>query len=354
MKRLLSIIVPIYNGECYIDSLVSTIKKQKEDLDKFLNVSGCIGTAMELLLVDDGSKDNTLKLCRQQEQQYEWIRVIHTENYGVSHARNTGLEAANGEWIQFLDVDDTLGEGMLKEFASNSISSENNLPDIIICGCHRISHNAEAVSCGPKENVFLQRQEVVRLLDQMKMDDRYWILDYCWNKWYKKEILETYKLRFEESLSLGEDFVFNTRYIRYVQKAVLLSTCYYQYLVGETGLVSRFQPEPWVSRQILFDAQKDLYQCKGLWDNNQKLIELHYGQIIFGDIRTIYSKRCGLSYKEKKNYMNHMIKSSLYDMMLLYLKGKKTLAFQLYYYICKTKQSALILIMIYLESMLRK
>lgn len=367
MERLLSIIVPVYNGASYIDSLVREIEKQKSDLEQYLKAFGHFENVMELIFVDDGSKDDTRKACMQQEEKHKWIRVLHTENHGVSHARNHGIEASKGHWVQFLDVDDTLGEGMLKGFAENCGSFSEPFqnivnidkkykkkPDLIICGCNRLHSGAEPISCGPKKNAFLNEMHVLQLLDQMKMEDRYWILDYCWNKWYRRDILEKNKLRFKETLSLGEDFVFNAHYMCYVQQMVLLSTCYYQYRVGDTGLVSKFQPEPWVSRLALYDEQKKLYQCKGLWESNQTLIGLHYGQIIFGDIRTIYSKRCHLNYKEKQNYMDHMSKSSLYDMMLRYLKTKKSLAFLLYYGICKTKNSALILAMIYLESRLRK
>lgn len=100
-----SFIIPVYNREKYIRETIDSVLNQKFDLSK-----------VEIVLVDDGSTDNSLKICKEYESKYsDLIRVIHQENAGASAARITGINAARGEWANFLDSDDKLSSNTLKE-----------------------------------------------------------------------------------------------------------------------------------------------------------------------------------------------------------------------------------------------
>lgn len=103
MAPLISIIIPCYNSERFIATTINMLLQQ--------DISEC-----ELILVNDGSKDNTLSILRQYETLHENIRVIDQLNQGVSVARNVGMLAAQGKYIYFLDSDDTLTEGALSHF----------------------------------------------------------------------------------------------------------------------------------------------------------------------------------------------------------------------------------------------
>lgn len=103
MDPLISIIIPCYNSEGFIAATINMLLQQ--------DISEC-----ELILVNDGSKDNTLSILRQYETLHENIRVIDQLNQGVSVARNVGMLAAQGKYIYFLDSDDTLAEGALSHF----------------------------------------------------------------------------------------------------------------------------------------------------------------------------------------------------------------------------------------------
>lgn len=339
-KPLLSVIVPVYNGEAYVHTLVSCIAAQQMQ-------------DMELILVDDGSCDRTLERCRELQMQYEWMRIIHTENRGVSHARNTGLSLARGRWIHFMDVDDELEEGMYTEFERNAVSQ---LPDVLICGCCRIRmESGESAECGPLHTKTVDGAGVLDLFDGMKMESRYWILDYIWNKWYSKELIDTFQLRFCEDMSLGEDFMFNTRYFQHVNRISLISGRFYQYRIRESGLVSRFQKAPWEGRQRLYLAQVELFRSLGLYDTNRSNLQQQAGQIAFGDIRTINSRRCDYGIREKIRFVRDMINSSQYEWILKYLqvRKEKSVIFRCYEGLFRTRNAVLITAAICLEKIVQ-
>ncbi|MDY2936703.1 MAG: glycosyltransferase [Fusicatenibacter sp.] len=319
---ILSVIVPIYNGEHFLQQLISSIILQK--------MSG-----LELILVDDGSTDQTLTICREFEKSYEWIKVFHTENMGVSHARNVGLRHAKGKWIHFVDSDDHILPGMYTRFVQMAEHGIEN-PDVLVCGCIRITaNNGEKTSCGPERTGIVTDVNIPKLFDHMSMERRYYLLDYIWNKWYRREVIERYRIRFPENLSLGEDFAFNAKYFQHAEKIVLISECYYQYQIQEDGLVSRFQEEPWKGRKILYREQNELYRKLGLLSENEKWIRQQAGQIAFGDIRMISSPRCSYKWKEKKKFVQKMIKSPQYGLILEYLKakGETSILFRCYFYL---------------------
>lgn len=136
MIVLWSVVIPIYNGEKDIRRLTDQLAKQQNG-------------QMEAVFVDDGSTDKTYELCRELAGQYDWIRLIHTENRGVSHARNMGIENARGKWIHFIDVDDEIHPEMFLKFRQ---SAENRDVQAVICGCEReMIHSHETVYCGPQK-----------------------------------------------------------------------------------------------------------------------------------------------------------------------------------------------------------
>ena len=115
---MISIIVPVYNAEDSVESCIDSILNQSY-------------TDIELILVDDGSKDNSLKICNERAKNDIRITVIHQENGGVSTARNNGLMAARGEYIQFVDSDDTIEQNMTETLWS---MMEKEKADLAVCG----------------------------------------------------------------------------------------------------------------------------------------------------------------------------------------------------------------------------
>ena len=104
MEKLVSVIMPVYQAEKYVSSAVESVLAAASD-------------EVEVILVDDGSKDNSLKICRNFSKRDSRVKVYHQENKGVSSARNAGIQIAQGKYLMFLDADDTF----VSEKASSSM-----------------------------------------------------------------------------------------------------------------------------------------------------------------------------------------------------------------------------------------
>lgn len=336
-RIVLSVIIPVYNGERYLQRMITMLEKQT-----FQN--------FEVLFIDDGSTDNTYQLCRQYAKSNPYINVVHVENQGVSHARNIGIEAAKGEWIQFIDVDDIIHQDMFLMFHENLVELGG---DLAVCGCIRRNvETKEDTLCGPEKNTLVCGKDIIQLFKKMKMEQRYWILDYIWNKWYKKEVVERYHIRFTEKLSLGEDFVFNTQYFQHISSFVMISKFLYKYEVHTDGLASRFQENPWEGRKILYDKQKELYCAMGILESSMGEIRRQYGQIFWGDIRRINNTNCHFNIKQRLAFVKKMVNSQMFDMIFDYLNEKREKKFKIYRAIMKTKNVPIIYCAIRLEKLL--
>lgn len=103
-RPTVSIIMPLYNAESYCAEAIQSVLMQSY-------------VDFELIIIDDGSTDRSLQIAMGYAERDSRIQIIHTENRGVSHARNVGLSKAMGEWVQFIDSDDTIEDGMLSKFA---------------------------------------------------------------------------------------------------------------------------------------------------------------------------------------------------------------------------------------------
>ena len=100
---MLSIIIPVYNAEKYLKECINSVLRQK--LEDY-----------EVILVDDGSTDSSLKICRSYESKNSRVKVLHQTNQGVSSARNSGIKQANGDWLTFIDSDDVIDDTFFLQF----------------------------------------------------------------------------------------------------------------------------------------------------------------------------------------------------------------------------------------------
>lgn len=198
-KKAVSVIVPVYNGERYLGRCMESILRQTWE-------------NMEILLVDDGSTDGSAGLCDGYSEKDGRVRAVHTENRGVSSARNLGLEVCKGDYITFVDADDCLAEDMVEHLAD---VLEKTGCDVAGCGFREFGPACAAQEGGSRAPVSARADKEAQFLLQqvetlsgtefmekgiLQSDTR------CWSKLYRKESIGS--VRFEEGLAIGEDMLF--------------------------------------------------------------------------------------------------------------------------------------------------
>lgn len=210
---IISVIVPVYNAQQTLRRCIDSILMQS------------FGD-FELIMVNDGSQDKSLEICKWYQDRDGRVKFIHKPNGGVSSARNVGLQLAQGEYITFVDSDDALANCFLENLL---VSSEYDL----VLSSFITSPHLETIIFD--EEVFLTEIEIGRCI--MKYATKGF--SYPWGKLFKGSIIKKYNLRFDTSLSLGEDTKFVNEYLLHVKLIKLTSYPGYIYTKGIVGSLSR-------------------------------------------------------------------------------------------------------------------
>ena len=213
---LISVIMPCYNCGSYIDETMESLEMQT-----YRN--------FEVICVNDGSTDNTSdKLNEWKEKNVFDIRIITQENGGVSKARNRGIEEANGEYIMFLDSDDIYNPSYIR-LMTEAVRNA----DIAYC---RLSRNFDDVYLCETRNVCFGTQQITQAMDKLLYEmGRYGF--YCYV--YKKDILDSISLRFDENTRFGEDREFNWKYICHCRNACWIDLPLYGYRINPGSATQR-------------------------------------------------------------------------------------------------------------------
>lgn len=232
----ISVIIPAYNA-------ASSLRRCLD------SIVCCRFDDFEVILVDDGSTDDTPEICDEYSQADRRIRVFHKHNGGVSSARNVGLENARGEWISFVDADDEFSDGAL-HFLLKAISEQDvDSPDLIVENV-RFYYNGQGG--------FVLFSSAVDSLDMLYKNECWGAV---WNKLFSSRVIKGHKIRFDESLSLSEDCLFVAEYCGYVQKIHCIDeVCYIQNLPESyTAKYSRFNV--FENNLILYEKIKRVNQA---------------------------------------------------------------------------------------------
>ena len=185
-KKLLSVILPVYNREQSLGGVATAVLNQSYK-------------PIELIIVDDGSTDGTVELCRRLSEQHTNVTALRKENGGPSSARNLGLRAAKGDYIAFMDSDDGLDPHMYGRLIR---SIEESGADIALCGFDSVEKSEQPSGA----EVFTDKKEdMLELLTDIRRGFGWGV----WNKVYKRELLSG--LEFDEKLRINEDLDFNIR-----------------------------------------------------------------------------------------------------------------------------------------------
>lgn len=203
---MISIILPVYNAASSLDACIQSVLCQT-----------C--PDFELLVIDDGSTDGSSSIIRKYESRDSRIRCIRQENQGVAAARNTGLSAAVGTYVTFIDSDDRYTPDFLSRMLS---AAEHHHADLVICGYTKITGNHSCNFSVPR--AFYENKDAF-LTDFIPLYEKSY-LQVPWNKFYR---VSSIRHPFPIGLSLGEDMIFNLKNMADCAGIAILPDCLYHY-----------------------------------------------------------------------------------------------------------------------------
>lgn len=271
---LISIIVPVYNVEKYIDRCIQSILKQTYN-------------NWELIIVNDGSKDNSAHICDSYAIMDTRITVIHQVNKGVGCARNTGIDNANGKYIVFVDSDDTIDMMYLEKLYDYIYESSYDF--VSICA-NFIDENDDLI----RRNNYKEDIVVVEKNDifEVYMHTNY-IEDVFWNKIFKKILFD--ELRFKESI-IFEDSELIIRLLKKVNKVLFVKDFLYNYRIRSNSILNYTENN--INKKIFNLKKMDLL----------KVYELSYYELLGTTYAQSYAMRILVTCS---NYFNELIDSSI-------------------------------------------
>jgi glycosyltransferase involved in cell wall biosynthesis len=250
-KIKLSVIIPCYNVENYVEKCINSLLQQT------LN-------DIEIIVVNDGSKDNTLKILKKLVKENTNIKLIDKKNAGVSAARNDALKIAKGEYIGFLDSDDWVEKDMFEKMYNKAI--KENL-DIVACDTNAVY---------PDKNIIIKSNISESSTPQELMLNAYAVI---WNKIYKREILKG--IEFKEGMTFCEDVLFLYMIYSRVNKVGSIEEPLHYYLQREGSLT--------------YTYDKKLYQLIDSLDNvvdfykKEKKLKKYHDEIEYSYVRYLYA-----------------------------------------------------------------
>lgn len=297
----ISIIIPVYNTEKYLHRCIDSIIAQTF-------------TDFELLLIDDGSRDSSSKICDEYVRKDSRIRVFHKKNGGVSSARNLGILKSLGEYLTFVDSDDYVSVDYLQYLLPQ------NGEDLVI-------DSSDSRSPSLKDEFYND-------VEAIKIALSGWQILWAVGKVFKKDIIFKHHLLVDECLSQGEDTLYNLNYLRYVSSLRTSSSKGYYYTMDVEGSLSKISPK----------FSDSIYKAMKVYEIGKQLSEIYNDKSLeyliskyAGITWTLWQSLLIYSVSERAFCIKKMFQSQEYSsLMENYLhcdeSGKK---YSLFYWLCK-------------------
>lgn len=282
----LSVIVPVYNAQQFLSKCIDSVLCQNEH-------------DLELILVDDGSRDDSGKICDEYAKTDCRVKVIHQENAGVSAARNQGIAAAAGEYIGFVDSDDWIEPNMFERLLSEAKSTG---ADVVMCDATTVyddgSVQADTITQLASNRILRKDDFTPSLL--LETAGSAWRCIYKNDRYSDK--LRKYPLAFPLGIKFSEDRIFNLYAFGQADKIAYIKEPLYNRYVNKKSAVHRFHEDYFEIYKKAADGIEQAIKC--VWDDDYELRKAYLGQLIGGALGAVcnyYYKTSALSAKESKN-----------------------------------------------------
>lgn len=292
---IISVIVPIYNVEKYINRCIkSLINQTLKDI--------------EIILVDDGSPDACPHICDQWATIDQRIKVIHKENGGASSARNIGIENASGKYIAFVDSDDYVELNMYE----NMIKINDRYDcDIVMCDCYKEKNEIKEIYThnirgGYYDKEMLYNEYFHCLLMTESVDYPPTISN--WVCLFKSELLLQNKIRYAENIRFSEDLLFGSQAMYFSNSFYYMKEeCYYHYMFNPESVTKTYYEKKWLMLKKLYYLINEFFSIKKDY-NFQRQIDLSLLYFVYHCIGNI--KNSNKSKQKKKQDILYILKDN--------------------------------------------
>lgn len=276
MNPKVSIVIPVYNAEKYIDDCINSIINQPFQ-------------SYEIILVNDGSVDKSKEICLDYAEKYNNICLIDKENGGPSSARNMGIENAVGEYIVFIDADDIIHKNYFTKLYS---TVEENHCDMVISGYESNFNNKTIPEF--KSNTVLSGKDLILSNKKVHTNND---LCFCWRCIYRLSPIKKNNIRFNEGVRVGEDTIFNLEVLLKSRRAMQIDEILYTHVIDNYESIMSIKYKPYLEESILNQYQ------------DRKILSEEYGLL----------KKDWYSYNMAYYYSN-----SIYNMLKSNIEAKQS------------------------------
>lgn len=294
-EELISIIIPVYKVEKYLDKCVESVVNQT-----YKN--------LEIILVDDGSPDKCPAMCDEWAKKDKRIKVIHKENGGVSLARNAGIDIASGDYLAFVDSDDYVDINVCKILLS---LSKEHKADVAICDFYEV-FEGKLFEKESNENEIVKVYENENKFDVLKEFSVQTIVP--WGKLYKNNIFKN--IKYPEGKENEDEYVVH-KYLYEAKKIVYTSQKLWYYLKRADSIMSRLKKVYEKSNLDPFCERIEFFKEKGVDDDTMTFAYITYLRALLGGLN-----KSNIT-KEDKKYLNSEYKKTLKKIKWKYVSFKR-------------------------------
>lgn len=296
MSKLVSIVVPIYNMGDSIKTCVKSIQEQD-----YSNI--------EIILVDDGSKDNSYEVCCNLAKNDPRIKPYHTENRGSGPARNYGIEKASGSYIYFPDADDYIEPSAITTMVNAMNDGEF---DLVVFGFKRITLRGKELECKNYEDSSQEAKSIrVNYADYMTTMSKWGIQGAPWNKFFDLNVIKANNIEYPP-LRRHQDEGFIGRYMCHATKVHFIPDVLYTYFVNDLQKEWKKYPVDYIDAVTgLFQVRKETILT---WNDKDHLthdyIQREYVSNFIKALELSFSPKMNFDKRQRKNWIKHQIDSN--------------------------------------------
>lgn len=280
----ISVIVPIYNVEKYLANCLESLLAQTH-------------TELEVILVNDGSKDQSLEICKTYAEKDKRIVVIDKVNEGVSIARNTGLEAATGEYVAFIDPDDWVEPEAYASMLSQIKKWES---PVCLCNFYKDTKRRSQPKCFEFTSEVLEGEEVREQLinNMIGMPDllpKYvYVMGSVWRGLYSRSFLNNNALRFVPKLTIMEDLVFMVQTLLKCDRVAIDQGIWYHYVQHAASTLHTYNGQLWEDQLVVYELLEQSLKEAHLEGDMRNRLDMRYiGMVLTAIKNETYTKKDG-------------------------------------------------------------